>query len=232
MSDTELLDRPTSSSTELAPQDIYNYAEDFLKTISAPSTAISTKGKRFRFPNGDASPGPINAVVVDFVSYNAYFPNAYDPDDPKAPNCWAIHANKDLLAPDPDLVKDIQSSQCTGCEQNTWQTNAKGKPFKGCKNQYRLALIDPEATAESEVYTLAVSPTAHKNWSHFAAKCREHGLHYRQAICEINWDPNAQQTLTFKAIGKHALDASLVLSLLKRCQDSRLLYRSPDSNQN
>lgn len=232
MSETETLERPTSTSTDLAPQDIYNYAKDFLKSISPPSTAISTKGKRFKLTNGDSSPGPMQGIVIDFVNYNAFFPNAYDPDNPAPPDCWAIHAIKDNLAPDPDLVKDIQHSQCTGCTQNTWQTNAKGKPFKGCKNQFRLALITPDATTESEIYTLAVSPTAHKNWSRFASKCRENGLHYRQIICEFNWDPNAQQTLTFKALGKHNLEASLILTMVRRCQNNRLLYRSPDANQN
>lgn len=229
---TEVLVRPEDQpSTALATNDIYNYAADFLERITQPSTLISTKGKRFKLPSGEASPGPFNCVVIDFVNYNAYYADAYDPDDPQPPACWAIHPLKNSLAPNPDQVQDAQNDTCTGCDQNVWKKNERGKPYKGCRNQFRLALIDPNATLESEVYLINISPTAYKNWSTFAAKCREQGFHFRQIVCQMDWDPNKQQTLVFKGLAKHDLEPELIQALLARCTENQMLYRSPDNSR-
>lgn len=221
-------------SQNLAPIDIYEFdIEDFRRRVQTPKTIISTKGKRFNFPNGDVHPGPITAIVIDYIEYNALMEEAltgapWDPDNVKPPLCWAFGVYRDEMKPEAEASKP-QSDSCATCEHNQWRKDQKNpnRNFKACKNQFRLALIAPDATETSDILTLNVSPTGRKNWDKYILTLRTAGRHFRQQLTEINWDIKAQQTLTFKSTNTHELEPSVIRSALQRCTDERLLYASP-----
>ena len=51
---------------------------------------IATSGKLFTLPTGESHPGPLRAVILDFVWFLAHYPDGWNPDDPGEPDCWAI----------------------------------------------------------------------------------------------------------------------------------------------
>lgn len=223
---SETLEAP---QTELVPHGLYDIdLDEFRRQIKQPSNAISTRGKRFKFPDGASSPGPMDCIVLDFVEYNTLHDGPYDPDNLKAPTCWAYNKYTDSLAPDPLEVEGISES-CTTCPKNDWVKDPKNpkKNVKECKNQYRLAVVQPKATAESDIFVLTVSPTGRKYWAKYLTSLRTAGRHHRQQITTIDWDPNAQQTLTFTSTKPHELEPTTIQKLLTRCTEERLLYTSP-----
>lgn len=219
-----------AQNTALAPANIYTYdVDEFRRQIKSTSNNISTKGKRFRLPDGTQSPGPMECIILDFVSYNAYYPDVYDPDDIQPPACWAINKYQDDMAPDPDECEAPQADTCADCPKNQWVANpAKpGKRIKGCKNQYRVALVQPTATHDSDILILNVSPTGLKYFDKYLSKLAGSGRHFRQQITKVDWDPNSQQTLTFGSEKTHDIDPTVIAALVNRCFKQKMLYASP-----
>lgn len=90
--------------------------------------------------NGVALPdNQMAVVIVDSVLENVYYTEAYDPDKPASPVCFAFGRK------DEDMQPHARSSQkqcetCKDCPNNKWKTAEKGKG-KACGNIRRLALL-------------------------------------------------------------------------------------------
>ena len=148
---TELVDIKAQLAAELATLD---------KTVAPPSgNRISLKGKTFTFPDGKMSPGPITAVVLDWRSINAYYKGAYNPQKVEAPSCFAISKDRDDLKPSKNC-SDPQCEQCEGCPHNEWGSAPGGGRGKACKNQIRLAVVPPDATADTPPWTIDLAPSS------------------------------------------------------------------------
>jgi hypothetical protein len=63
---------------------------------------------------------------------------------------------------------DKQADDCASCPQNQWGSAATGQG-KACKNGRVLAVLPPDADADTPLWTLAVSPTAIKGYDSFVA---------------------------------------------------------------
>jgi hypothetical protein len=94
---TQMIDIQAQLATELKE------LKELDKKVAPPSGhRISLKGKLFTFPGGNASPGPITAVILDWRSINAYYPGAYNSQKIEAPSCFALAKNI------PDLARLVQ----------------------------------------------------------------------------------------------------------------------------
>lgn len=83
------------------------------------------------------------AIVLDTFRVNTFYPNAYDPDVPSSPTCYAISRDGDQMAPHPTMQADLtyfspQNVQCVGCLKNEFGSKGKGK---ACQNRRRLYMI-------------------------------------------------------------------------------------------
>lgn len=119
-----------------------------------------TQDKQFVLPDGTKTRGPLELVVVDFTSRNEYYEGEYDKNNIVPPTCFAIGDIPLKLVPsDNSPVK--QADSCAECPANAFGSKGAGK---ACKNTRLLAVLPPDADADTPLWTLAVSPTAIKSW--------------------------------------------------------------------
>ena len=56
---------------------------DIAKSISAPSgNKIKTRDKSFGFPDGSVESGPVDFIILDYVSQKRFYEGAWDPNTP------------------------------------------------------------------------------------------------------------------------------------------------------
>ena len=192
------------------------------------SNKISTKAKVFSLPNGQSSPGPLMAVILDFVQFNTYYKGAWNPNSPQMPVCWAIGKDAKALTPSTE-APEAQHTSCAGCPKDAWGSSGTGKG-KACKNQYRLILATPDGGLEQAPMSLYVSPSGMKHFSNYVRDIkREFDYLPIQCITKIAFDPNAPYpTLTF-ALDKPHSKIEEMWTLKTRIQD--MLFREPDPKQ-
>ena len=76
-----------------------------------------TQSKEFKLPDG-SKVDSFKGIIVDFVSFNAYYEGAYNPDNVVPPNCFAIGTvkNDDLVPSDSSPERqDDDCGSCKGC---------------------------------------------------------------------------------------------------------------------
>lgn len=179
--------------------------QSVIEKIGKPtSTVIGIKqNKTFSMPNGDITDGPINLVILDFVSMNTLYDGVYDPNDPSPPICYAIGENPDgLIASDKSPEK--QSETCASCPMNRYESAARGRG-KACKNMRLLAVMDPDADDDSQVWLLRVSPTALKAYDGYVRNLTvRNNLAPIQVVTKIGFDPGSDYpTLRFAPESTH-----------------------------
>lgn len=131
---------------------------------TAPPTGASirvTQDKQFALPDGTKTRDPLTLVIVDFQSMNRYYPNGYDKDNITPPACAAVGEIPINLVPFNESP-ERQSETCKDCPQNQWNSDPNGGKGKACKNTRVLAVLPPDADADTAMWTLAVSPTGIK----------------------------------------------------------------------
>jgi hypothetical protein len=144
------------------------------KSVGAGGNMIKLSGGAMSYQGGALPGNKISAVVLDSILHNAWYPEAYDPDNPKSPDCYAFGRDEKTMAPHPDSV-DKQSDTCAACPKNQFGTADKGRG-KACKNQRRLALMtenDLENIPGAEIAHLHVPPTSIRAWAGYVRQVGE-----------------------------------------------------------
>jgi hypothetical protein len=134
---------------------------EYQKRLSAPSgDRISvTQGKMLRLPDGTEVLST-EAVVVEFVSANYYYSEGYDRDDIVPPDCFSLSFESGGMVPS-DNSPNKQAESCAACWANQFKS-APNKKSKACQNTKLLALLPTDATANTPINILKVSPTGAK----------------------------------------------------------------------
>jgi len=156
------------SSKELVNHDelMKQMATEIHSKISAPERGfIKTRGKVFTFPD-DHQEKAFFGVIVDHVATNTYYKDAYNPNDIQPPVCFAIGLDPRKLVPS-ENAPEIQSENCAECPLNQWGSDGKGK---ACKNGRLLAILAPDATAETAPVFLRVPPTSVRKYDSYVSK--------------------------------------------------------------
>lgn len=172
------------------------------KSFDAPSGQyISTKGRLFTLPGGKQSPGPMQAVILDFRSTRSFYEGTYNPSKPAAPVCYASSKNIEELKPVAESPKPV-SEVCEGCPKDEWGSAPGGGNGKACKSGVTLALVPPDAPADATPMLLRVSPTGLKHWAEIGAYLEVSKKVLPQLIVEISFVPDsAYPQLLFKVAG-------------------------------
>lgn len=124
---------------------------------------ISLKSKKFAFPDGTKTGDPVELVIVDFKSVNQFFDTDYDEKNPTPPACFAIGDSPNDLVPS-DNSPAKQCDTCKGCPMNEFGSRGEGK---ACSNTRLLAVLPPDATDETPIWTMRVSATGLKGFDGF-----------------------------------------------------------------
>lgn len=169
--------------------------------------------KTFKFPEGNQSPDPFSAIILDSRRVNTYYETMFNPNDRKPPACWAIGSGLRSMVPQ---GAKKQCENCVNCPMNQFGSKGKGK---ACKNTVRLALVPVGATLETTPWTLTVSPTGLKAYdAYINSLTSTHGKIPLQVITEVSFDPKqAYATLLFKLKGLND-DLETALALREGCQ--------------
>jgi len=134
------------------------------RTAPASGSAIRvTQDKQFLLPDGTKTPGPLELVIVDFVSKNSFYESAYDPKSIAPPACFSIGANPLKMTPSKNAPLP-QAVDCQSCPNNQFGSDGNGK---ACKNSRVMAVLPPDADADTPMWILATSPTANKGFDGF-----------------------------------------------------------------
>lgn len=189
-----------------------------------PSNKISTKGKKFTLPNGQAGE-TIEVVILDFVWFMVNYPGVYNANNPQQPNCFAVgreNPSSGDLQPHEDSAEP-QFTDCKDCPKNQWKSAPSGNG-KACKNQRRLIVLPPDADEGSEPMTLYVSPGGLKHFDAYVSRLSaEHNMLPVQVITKISFDEDqTYPLLKFEMIGVHD---NLQLFWNKREVSQELLFR-------
>lgn len=209
--------------------------------VEAPSSnRISTKGKVFTLPDGRKSPGPLVAIVLDFIGINQWWQGVYNANVRAPADCFAIDRVLKNLAPpvqvagQPKIVvpSKPQAARCEICPKNQWGTGVNGTG-KACKNQRRLLIVAPDFDDKTQPMTLQVSPTGIKHWDKYVRDvASDHGAMPVQMITSISFDPNqSYPTLLFDLFEEQPKHGKLGLAMHLRAKYAEMLYKAPEAKQ-
>lgn len=156
--------------------------------IQAPSgdRIRITQFKKFRLPNGEETDGPLEGVIVDFVSSNVFYKDQFDRDNMGPPDCFAINPEPALLVPSPNSP-DKQSETCGTCPNNQWGSGPRGKG-KACKNTRVVAFLPADADATTPPSIITVAPTGVKGFDDFVRGLAGRSIAPIQVVSVIGFD--------------------------------------------
>lgn len=191
----------------------------------APSTgsAIRMSPGFFTLPDGTKTPGPLELVVVDFTSKNTFYPGAYDAKNIVPPTCFAIGTDIKAMVPSKNSPEK-QSDDCNSCPNNAWGSSGDGK---ACKNSRVLAVLPPDADADTPLWTLTTSPTANKSFDGFVAGvARVFEMPPVGVIVTVSLDPN--QTYAKLEFSDAKPNPNLEVCYARQEEARKMLETEPD----
>jgi len=162
-------------------------------SVQVPSSnKISLDGKVFTLPDGRSSQGPLTAVILDHRNFNTYYEGTFNRANIKRPACFAISPQIADIAPSPNSPKK-QAENCHDCENNQWGSAPTGGKGKACKNQVRIAIIEPDCDVRTaEPMIIIVSPTGLSSYSTMIRELEGTGKLPVEVTVDISFNP--QQT--------------------------------------
>ena len=210
-------------------EELRKEAEGLASRIQAPGgdKIKLTKDKKFKLPDGTTHPGPLTVVILDFVSYNAYYDKPFKDGEPGSPACYAIGLEPTSLVPS-KKAPDRQADSCGACPQNLFGSKGDGK---ACRNHRKLAVVagagDLASQADSPMWILEVSPTALKAFDAYVSMVRaQFATPPIGVVTDIFMDPGVEhQSLRF---GNPQLNPNLELHFSRRAAARERLLAEPD----
>ena len=184
---------------------------------------ISTRDKLFTFPDGRVHQGPLDVVILDFVSRNLFYEGRWDPNKIEAPVCFAIGDSPSLLEPSMKSPKR-QADHCAGCPLNEFGSNGNGK---ACKNTRLLAVMLPDAQGdEAPIYTLSIPPTALKTFDAYVGGLSSMlGKAPIQVVSQVSFHP--EKTYALPIFGNPQPNERVNEFYAHRADARKLLEREP-----
>ena len=134
------------------------------KIAPVSGNAIRLSPGKFTLPDGTTATS-LQLVIVDFASKNTFYENSYDAKNITPPACFAIGSNPLKLVPS-DNSPLTQATDCNSCPNNQFGSAGDGK---ACKNTRYMAVLPPDADADTPMWTLATSPTGNKGFDTMVA---------------------------------------------------------------
>lgn len=193
-----------------------------------------TQNKQFVAPDGQQEDGPLKLVIIDHTSQNMFYETAFDRDNPTPPTCFAIAVpasqggDISTMAPSVDVLEK-QSESCARCPMGEWGSAATGKG-KACSNLRVLAVLPVDATEDTPISLLRVSPTGLRSFDGYVGSL---ATKFKQlpigVVTEVSFNENFDYpSLVFKATGQNDQYAE---HYTRREEARMLLTQEPDMSQ-
>lgn len=217
--------KPTSSAIVSIQEQLKAQVAAQASKIAPPSgiNIRITQDKKFQLPDGSKVDGPLDLVIVDFVSRNTFYEGAYDPNNISPPACFAIHPEPKQMVPS-DNSPAKQSDDCASCPMNQFGSAGKGK---ACKNSRVLAVLPPDADADTPMWLLQVSPTALKGFDGYVGSvARTFQTPPIGVITSVDFNPN--ETYASLTFGDPRPNENLAVHFARQAEAKELLMAEPD----
>lgn len=197
------------------------------RTAPASGNTIRvTQDKMFLLPDGTKTSGPLELVIVDFISSNKFYEGAYDPKDVSPPACFAIGNKPNALVPS-DNSPLKQASECSKCPMNQFGSAGNGK---ACKNARVLAVLPPDADEDDPMWLLNVSPTALKAFDAYVGSiARSFSAPPVAVVTKVSFDENV--TYASLRFSDPAPNENLAVHFARQDEARDLLNAEPDVSQ-
>jgi hypothetical protein len=197
--------------------------------LSAPSgDRIScTLNKTFKLPDGQESSDPLRVIIVDFVSYNTYYTERYDPNNIVPPACFALGLEPTGLIPSANSP-DCQAESCATCWANQWGSNGKGK---ACDNTKLLAVLPAieDLNDETPMWVIKVSKTATKGFDGYVASvARAFQKPIRAVSTLIDFDQNSDYSKLVFGSPEPITQEQFMVAHSRRQEAMQRLMTEPD----
>jgi hypothetical protein len=193
---TKAAQKPPVPAVRKGSTAVVNYQELMAKQVAEIQNKLGAPGgdritvsqdKKFKFPDGRVSSDPFRAVIVEFASGNFFWPQAFNQKNIVPPDCFALGADPKDMWPSDNSPKMQCKDGCNACPNNQFGSDGDGK---ACKNMRLLALLPPDADADTPFSVLHVSPTALRPFDGYIAKLAgSFGKPAAAFVTEIGFDP-------------------------------------------
>lgn len=221
---------PVAFDEELAKQAAaYRTAE----ASSATGNFISIRGGVLQYKGAPIEGNKFSCVILASVFENNYYKEAFDPDTPVPPSCYAFSATQDGLAPHAE-AEDKQGDAnhlCAACWANGFGSgvDARGQPSRGkaCHNRRRLAIIpvdknfDADSVATAEIAYLRIPVMSCPGYSlHVTGIADAFNLPPYGVVTECSVVPDAKSTfrVVFKVL--HKAERTTLAALFSRAAEA------------
>lgn len=217
--------KKTSTSVVSIQEQLRAQAAAMAERTAPPSGSkiTITQDKKFKLPDGSTTAGPLQLVIVDFVARNKFYEGAFDKDNIAPPACFAIGQNPLKLVPSANSpIK--QSADCGSCPMNQFGSDGKGK---ACKNGRVLAVLPPDADADTPLWTLEVSPTALKSFDGFVqGVARTFQMPPVSVVCSVSFNPAV--TYASLQFGEPEPNENMAVHFARQAEAAEMLAVEPD----
>lgn len=147
----------------------------------------ATQDKQFILPDGTKTPGPLELVIIDFAAVHNFYEGAFNKDEIVPPGCFAVGQDPKKMFPSAN-APNKQSDNCQTCPMNQWGSNGAGK---ACGNGRLLAVLPPDADADTPIWLLQPSATAIKGFDGYVAGiARSFQSMPISVVTTVSFDPN------------------------------------------
>jgi hypothetical protein len=190
---------------------------------------VRMSGKGFTTPDGEVHDA-LRGVIVDFVSANTHYPGVFDKEKPTPPNCFAIHKIIDQMAPHA-TAPEPQADTCAECPLNKFESGV-GKS-KACKNTRKLALIQENATDDSQIWILTIPPKSLRYFDTYVSSTLsgQQGVTPICAVTEITMDPKEDYAAPRFAFNRLLEEKELMQYYQRKPEAENLLMQPPRVTQ-
>lgn len=217
--------KPTTGAVVSMQDILRKQAAAVGEQIAPPSgiTIRTTQDKKFQLPDGTKTEGPLDVVILDFVSMNTFYEGAYDQKTISPPACFALGTSPTKLAPSENSPLK-QSDACSTCPMNQFGSNGDGK---ACKNMRVLAVLPPDAGPDTPIWILKTSPTANKGFDSFVASVAgKFQLPPIGVVAEVSFDDSV--TYAKLQFGNPRPNAGLEAMFPRQEEARKMLLTEPD----
>lgn len=189
-------------------------AKDLASKVTVTSQSISFKGGEISI-GGNPVENPLPVLIADACFENALYEEAFDPDHPAVPVCFAFGRDEKEMKPHAESTKP-QHADCKSCPLNQFGSSGKGK---ACKNGVRLMCYSGTTTAAdvatAEVLPAKLPPTSLSNWAAYVKGLRDMNLVPWATITSLGAEKfKTFFKVTFRPVGK--IDQALWVALKAR----------------
>jgi hypothetical protein len=179
--------------------------------------------KQFKVPGLDVMSDRLRVVVIDFVSYHAYYDRIYSEKDRTPPACFALGSDPKAMVPS-ERSPERQADACGECPYDEYGSKGAGK---ACGNHRILAVVEPGADPQAPMYVMQLPPTSIKHWDAYAAAIAAQFKKGVYAVeTEIYFDPTSKWPSP--RFGDPSPNANLVVHFARRDAARARLMTEPD----